>query len=177
MDVTALVEIDWQGWITALGHDPGAVGRAREVRRVARAASAPVLCTRYLSRDPADPLRSDPRGEGASFLSGLTPGAGDPVVTKYGRDVFDAPGFDQVLSSLSVGRVVLTGVATDQGVADAARSALARGLRVVVIGDASAGLDASAHERALRELEAAGAVIATAEDASRGGWWADNPIP
>ena len=57
----------------------------------ARARGWPVICSRYLSADPADRPRADPCSPDAAFLAGLGPEPGDPVVTKYGRDIFDVP--------------------------------------------------------------------------------------
>jgi nicotinamidase-related amidase len=156
---TVLLEIDWQTWIVALGHDPSAADGARRVRAVARAQGWPVLCSRYLSTDADDPERSDPDGPGARFVDGLGPGHGDVVVTKHGRDVFDAVALEEVLAGLRATHLVLTGVATDHGVMLAARSAVARGLRVTVVADACAGTSARAHATTLSSLPPAGAQV------------------
>lgn len=156
---TVLLEIDWQTWIVALGHDPSAADRARRVRAVARAQGWPVVCSRYLSTDVGDPGRSDPDGPDACFIDGLGPDHEDVVVTKHGRDVFDAAPLERVLARLRATRLVLTGVATDYGVMLAARSAVARGLRVTVVADACAATSDQAHVATLSGLPAAGAEV------------------
>jgi DNA-binding transcriptional MerR regulator/nicotinamidase-related amidase len=161
---TALLEIDWQPWVVGLGHDASAVARAREVRAAARARGWAVVCGRYLSTDPGDPLRSDPDGPGACFVAGLGPLPGDAVVTKHGRDVFDVADVDRVLERLGTRRLMMTGLLTDHGVALSARSALARGLVVTVVADACAGTDEAAHDEALAGLRAAGAQITRAAE-------------
>ncbi len=163
-----LLEIDWQNWIVDIGHDRSAADRAREVRHAARVRGWPVVCTRYLSRDPADQPRFDPDSPAASFLTGLGPEPGDPVVTKHDRDIFDVPETASVLARLGTERLVLTGVMTDHGVALAARAAAARGLAVTVVADACAATSAGAHDETLAGLRAAGAkVLGTAELVSR----------
>ncbi|MFC3385008.1 cysteine hydrolase family protein [Couchioplanes azureus] len=161
---TTLLEIDWQAWIAEMGHDAGAADRARRVRSAARARGWPVICSRYLSADPADRPRADLRSPEASFLPGLAPEPGDPVVTKHDRDVFDVAGLPALLERLHTGHLLLTGLVTDHGVALAARSAAARDLTVTVVADACAATSARAHDRALAELRAAGIGIAGAAE-------------
>lgn len=148
----ALVEIDFQHWIIDLAHDCSVVDRAVAARSRFRRAGASVICTRYASADPADPMRSDLSGHGASFHPALAPGDGDLVLTKYARDIFDNPDLHDNLRLRGVTDVVLTGIATEFGVALAARSARAHGYRVSVVAGACAGLTLAAHRRALLEL-------------------------
>jgi nicotinamidase-related amidase len=165
---TTLLEIDWQSWIVDIGHDHSAAERAREVRRAARERGWPVVCSRYLSLDPADRLRGDPAGPAAAFLAGLGPERGDPVLTKHDRDIFDVAETTSVLTRLGTDRLVLTGVMTDHGVALAARGAAARGLAVTVVADACSASTAQAHDGTLAGLRTAGAeVIGTAELVAR----------
>lgn len=161
---TTLLEIDWQGWVDAIAHDRSAADRAREVRSIARVRGWPVVCSRYLSPDADDPARADPNTPEAAFLAGLGPQGDDPVVTKYGRDVFDVPATTTVLTDLGTGHVLLTGLMTDHGVALAAHGARTRGLRVTVIADACAATGAGEHDRTLAGLRAAGIGVVRAED-------------
>ncbi|MDI6105534.1 isochorismatase family protein [Actinoplanes sp. NEAU-A12] len=156
---TTLLEIDWQSWIVDMGHDVGAVDRAREVRSAARARGWPVVCSRYVSRHPEDGPRADPESPEASFVAGLGPDSGGTVVTKCSRDIFDVAETAAALARLRTEHLVLTGVMTDHGVALAARSAAARGLAVTVVADACAATSAQAHDRALADLRSAGAEI------------------
>ena len=123
-----------------------------------------MICSRYLSADPADRSRADPGSADAAFLAGLGPEPGDPVVTKYGRDVFDVPELSALLGRLNTGRVLLTGLVTDHGVALAARSAAARQWAVTVVADACGATSSSAHDRTLAELRGSGIGIIAAGD-------------
>ncbi|RDI20535.1 nicotinamidase-related amidase [Rhodococcus sp. AG1013] len=156
---TALLEIDFQHWIIESVAGGSAVHRAASVRAELRRAGARVFCTRYLSLDAADTLRADPAGYGASFHPELTPAAGDIVLSKYHRDVFDNPDVDTNLELLGITQVVVTGIATDHGVELAARAARRRGYRTSVVADACAGTSTEAHERALDSLAEAGITV------------------
>lgn len=159
-----MLEIDWQAWIVDIGHDAVACDRAREVRSAARARGWPVVCSRYVSRDPDDGPRADPASPQSSFVAGLGPQRGDPVVTKHSRDIFDVSETTAVLARLRTDHLVLTGVMTDHGVALAARSAAARGLAVTVVADACAASNVQAHDRTLADLRSAGVDIVHAAD-------------
>lgn len=163
MATTALIEIDFQHWIVALAHDREVVGRAASARARLRTEGAAVVCTRYVSTDPADPMRSDPAGHGASFHPGLAPDEGDLVLTKYERDVFTNPDLDTNLRLRGITDVVLTGIATEHGVALAAGSARALGYRVSVVADACAGTTAGSHRRALAALAKEGITVIRAD--------------
>ncbi|MBP1162060.1 nicotinamidase-related amidase [Rhodococcus sp. PvR044] len=160
---TALIEIDFQHWIVALAHDREVVGRAALARTRFRTEGALVVCTRYLSTDPTDPMRSDPAGHGASFHPVLAPDEGDQVLTKYDRDVFTNPDLDTNLRLRGITDVVFTGIATEHGVALAARSARALGYRVSVIADACAGTTVGSHHRALAALATEGITVVRAD--------------
>lgn len=156
---TALLEIDFQHWIIeSIAHRP-AIDRAAAVRADLRAAGARVLCTRYLSLDATDTLRADPLGRGASFHPELAPAPGDLVLSKYHRDVFDNPDVETNLRLLGVTDVTIIGIATDHGVALAARTAHALGYRTSVVADACAGTSADSHERTLAELSRDGITV------------------
>ncbi|MEV6601852.1 isochorismatase family protein [Actinoplanes sp. NPDC051346] len=161
---TTLLEIDWQAWIAEMGHDSRAAVRARTVRSAARARGWPVICSRYLSADPADRSRADPHSPDASFLAGLGPEPGDPVVTKHDRDIFDVAELPALLARLHTDRLLLTGLVTDHGVALAAISAAARDWAVTVVADACAATSARAHDQTLAELRAAGIEIVGADE-------------
>ena len=159
MPRTALLEIDFQPWIIELGHDPEAVARAESVRAAQRATGALVVCTRYLSRDPADPLRSDPAGDGARFHPSMTPRPGDLIATKFDRDIWSNPDLDAQLRLVGVEHLTITGYLTDFGVRIAAERACSLGYRVTVHSAACAGSTEDEHQRALESIVAAGATV------------------
>ncbi|MFI5491015.1 cysteine hydrolase family protein [Actinoplanes sp. NPDC051859] len=159
-----VLEIDWQVWIAERAHDATAAEQGRQVRSLARTHGWPVLCCRYLSADLSDRARADPNSPAAAFLAGLGPGPDDAVITKHGRDAFDVPDLPNLLGRLNTGRLVLTGLMTEHGVALAARSAAARGWAVTVVADACAATSSAAHEKALADLREAGVEVVTAAD-------------
>lgn len=164
MGRTALVEIDFQPWILALPdppatHTPDVVQAAVRVRATLRGEGAMVFATRYLSTDPADPLRSDPDGTGARFVPGLAPTAQDVVLSKPGRDIFENPDLLANLRCRDITDLVVDGLVTDGGVLATTLSALRLGFPVCVAAQACAGSTPAAHEAALAQMRAAGAEI------------------
>jgi len=154
---SALLEIDWQNWVLALAHDPWSAHLGREVRRLLANLGWPVISTRYLSPTPGDD-RADPDHPDAAFVDGFEP-RGQPVITKYDRDIFDVAQTDETLRGLGVEHVVLTGLVTGHGIRLAALSALDRGYAVTVVSNACADTTGEAHLAALDELRAAGVVV------------------
>ncbi len=155
LGAAALVEIDFQGWIIGLGHDPAVIQGAVAVRQAM--SHRPRVCTRYLDPEPGP--RADPLSPEASFDQRLRPGPDDHVVTKSGKDIFANPEMAAVLVGLDVTTVVITGLLTEHGVALAAASAQARGYHVVVVADACADFTAQSHAIALDALAAAGLTV------------------
>lgn len=158
-DRAALLEIDFQPWIIELGHDPDAVIRARAIRDKRRREGALIVCTRYLSLDAHDVMRSNPDSDGARFHPLMSPQADDLVVTKFDRDIFSNPDCDSQLRSAGVTDVLVMGFVTDYGVDLAARSALRLGYRVSVHADGCAGTTIEEHRAALDAMADAGIEI------------------
>lgn len=153
---TAVLEIDFQPWVIELGHDAAAVHRAHELRRDLRSTGSLIVCSRYLSLDTQDPLRSDPESEAAIFHSSMSPQLGDLVVTKHDRDVWTNPDLHAQLQTRGITDIVVMGFLTDYGVDLAARSALRLGYRVSVQAGGCAGSTLDAHVAALDSLADAG---------------------
>lgn len=157
MPGTALLEIDFQGWIVALVDDPAVVTRAERVRVAQRARGAHLFCLRYLDADGGE--RSDPRSAEARFIPALAPPADALVLSKSGRDAFDDPDLETNLRIRGVAHVVLTGLLTVHGVLHAARSAHRLGFEVTVIADACRSDTAANHDAGLRALTSLGAHV------------------
>lgn len=155
----AYLEVDFQGWIADFAHDQTVVETARTERAAALRRGALVISSRYLSRDPEDPQRSDPRTRGASWVPGLEPPARSLVLTKYGRDLADNPDLEANLRSHGVERVSVAGIATEHGVRLVAESLLQMGMAVSVRARACAGETEAAHLAALDAMAAAGIEI------------------
>jgi transcriptional regulator, merR family len=164
----ALLEIDWQNWILDLAHDPWSAHLARELRRLLANLGWPVVSTRYLSPEPGDD-RADPEHRDAAFVDGFEP-RGQPVVTKYSRDIFDVTQTDEVLRSLGVDQLVLTGLVTSHGIRLAATSAQERGYAVTVVSNACADTSREAHLTALDELRGLGITVCSADELAASAW-------
>lgn len=157
MGGSALLEIDFQGWILDLAHDERVVDAAVELRQRRRAAGADVFCLRYLNLAPGG--RSDPTSEATAYVPRLRPEATDLILSKHSRDAFDNPDLLANLHVRGIDRLVIDGLLTDHGVRLAALSALALGFDVCVAAPACAGSDTTAHERALRTMASEGVRI------------------
>lgn len=155
LEGAVLVEIDLQGWVLALAHEPAVVEYAVAVRTAM--AAWPRICTRYLDTMPGP--RSEPDSADARFVPGLEPDAVDSVVTKHGKDVFDDTDLEVLLHGLGARTVVLTGLLTAHGIASAAASARGRGFDVIVVRPACADVTPETHASALDALGAAGVAV------------------
>lgn len=91
-------------------------------------------------------------------------GAQQIVVEKQTVDVFLAPNLGRVLELLAPGRVVLYGVVTEICVLYAARGLVKLGKQVVVVTDAIETLRAEDSAKALEEMRAGGAMLATSAE-------------
>lgn len=149
----ALLEVDFQGWILDMAHDPDVVSRAHATRAAARAAGEQVFCLRYLAHEGP---HADAGAPEVRFVDGLAPAPGDLVLSKWTRDAFDNPDLTENLRLRGIDRVTLTGLLSDHGVRLAALSAQRQGFVVAAAGQACAGTSAAAHRQALADLARAG---------------------
>ena len=103
--------------------------------------------------------------EGAEVIPRLSPTEGDHVFEKRFYDAFYETGLDAHLRSLSVDRVVLTGLHTNMCVRHTAASAFFRGYDVVVPTDCVTAFSESDHLDGLDYLEDVyGAELTTADE-------------
>lgn len=99
---------------------------------------------------------SQPDALGAPLLEVLPPEQDDYNLLKPQHSAFYNTPLEVLLSQLGVGRVVLTGIATDQCILASAIDARMRELEVVVASDGTAAMTAVRHRNALavlREME------------------------
>ncbi|YAL83130.1 cysteine hydrolase family protein [Dermacoccaceae bacterium W4C1] len=152
---TALLEIDFQPWVAALGHrDTAEVSAvAGRARALARAHAIPIFASRYLAADPSD-AHADPDHPDNGWLPGLAPtsGGAELVLTKFGRDLCDNPDLHANLALREIDTVWISGLLTDHGVALTAAGLGRLGYRVVVVEDACAATSRPAHRAALDNL-------------------------
>lgn len=128
---TALVVIDVQNGIV-----DGAYRRDEVIQNIeaavakARAAHIPVIWVQHSDEELI--IDSDVW----QLVSELIPLEGEPMIRKIYRSSFEATNLDEVLSSLSVGHVVVCGAQSNNCVRHTAHDALAKGYDVTLIADA-----------------------------------------
>jgi nicotinamidase-related amidase len=180
----ALLVIDMQrgfvdaGGAAAVDGAAALIGPINRLVQATRASGAPVVWVRTDYTPPLGGLtawrsrrvreerclwRDDPSSELADGLDG--PAEGDLEVVKHTYDAFAHTPLEWMLRAHGVDRVVITGVTTEACCDTAARSAYCRGLRPVVVSDATAAaFGPEVHEATLRVLERYFArVVTTAE--------------
>lgn len=104
------------------------------------------------------------RFEPGSALDPRLDGNAGIYLTKDGRDAFSNPYLDSHLKAINAGHLVIAGVHAEQSLLETARSALAHGYKVTVIGDAVASDSDEARAAALKQLKDAGAQIQTSDE-------------
>lgn len=133
----ALIIIDMQqGMATAAGvrNNPDAERHIAALLDAWRAAGAPVVHVRHISRTPGSPFW--PGQPGAEFQPRLAPLAHEHVVEKNVPDCFVNSGLERWLRVRGIGAVVLAGVSTNNSVEASARSAGNLGFATQVVADA-----------------------------------------
>lgn len=95
---------------------------------------------------------SQPDSRGAPLLEALSPQQDDYNLLKPQYSAFYNTPLEVLLAQLGVGRVVLTGISTDQCILASAIDARMRELEVVVASDGTASMTAVRHRNALAVL-------------------------
>lgn len=128
---TALVVIDLQNEVVANAY------RRREVLGVvnilierARSAHVPVVWVRHADED----LKAG--SEAWQIVAELAPAPEEAIVEKSYRDAFEDTDLEQVLSRLSVGKLIVTGAQTDMCIRSTLHGALVRGYDATLVSDA-----------------------------------------
>lgn len=126
---------------------PLRVPSAEDVRRnvhailiAARSAGVPAIHVRHISRGPSDPTFGA-GSPGVRFMEGVTPDAGEYVITKTRPGAFHMTELDDVLRGMDVETVVICGLLSFMCCDTTAREAHARGYKVLFVKDATAALD------------------------------------
>lgn len=134
----ALIIIDMQQGMAnpAAGqrNNPDAEHRIASLLDAWRAAGAPVVHVRHMSRTPGSPFW--PGQPGAEFQPRLAPLAHEHVVEKNVPDCFVNSGLERWLRVRGIAAVVLAGVSTNNSVEASARSAGNLGFATTVAADA-----------------------------------------
>ncbi|WP_193179686.1 cysteine hydrolase family protein [Nisaea sediminum] len=133
---TALIVIDMQlGSFTPYSarHDTlGTVERINALARMVREKGMPVV---FVQHDGPEGDPHHPDAEGWHMLPELEVGPEDLMVRKTSCDAFLGTGLAEILESEDVGRVIVTGCASDYCIDTTVRAALARGIPTVVPSD------------------------------------------
>ena len=128
---SALLVIDVQKGVVENAHDRDAViANIAALVSKARAEKVPVIWVQHSSKDL-------PRGSDVwQIVSELVPGSAEPVVEKHYGDAFEDTNLEQILSSLAVGTLFLSGAQTDACIRSTLHGAFVRGYNVTLVTDA-----------------------------------------
>lgn len=136
---TALLVIDMQNAVDhpswGARNNPAAEANIQRLLAAWRAAGAPVIHVRHLSRQPASTFR--PGTPGVDFKPGFQPRSGEPVIDKSVPGAFTGGALEALLREREIEGLVITGVATSNSVEATARVAGDLGFRTVVVADAT----------------------------------------
>jgi streptothricin hydrolase len=138
--VHCLILVDLQaGFVTGPDAVPGAAGLlAAATDLLGRARQARSLIV-HLQNDGPPGAADEPATPGWALQ--MEPGPGEKVIRKTTDDGFDGTGLGDVLAASGVRRLAITGIMSEMCVSATARSALQRGLAVVLAHDAHASYD------------------------------------
>ena len=127
---TALVVIDVQNGVVAEAHNREVViGRVSALVDRARAESIPVVWVQHNGDDmPVGSKEWD-------YVSELELNESEPVIHKSYGDSFEGTNFEQVLSELGIGHVVVAGAETDACIRSTIHGAFTRGYDVTLVSD------------------------------------------
>jgi nicotinamidase-related amidase len=145
LPVDALVVVDMQtAFVSGDGAVPAAdrlLARVGELLDRARAAGAVVV---HLQNDGPPGADDEPETPGWELYLPIKPGPREHVIRKPRDDGFDATPLGEILVSAGVRSLTICGVMSEMGVHATAKTALARGYRVVLPYDAHATYNAPA---------------------------------
>ncbi|MBC2867428.1 isochorismatase family protein [Streptomyces mexicanus] len=128
---TALLVVDVQNDVVRGAHARDAVvaNIAALVER-ARRQDVPVVWVQHADEELVE------NSDGWRIVPELAPREGEPLVHKHYGDSFEDTTLESVLSSLKVGRLVVTGAESDACVRSTLHGAFVRGYDTILVGDA-----------------------------------------
>lgn len=128
---TALIVIDLQNGVVANAYRRHEVlGVVNMLVERAREAHVPVVWVRHTDEE----LTAG--SEAWQIVSELSPAPGETIIEKNYRDAFDGTEFEQVLATLGVGKLIVTGAQTDMCIRSTLHGALVRGYDATLVSDA-----------------------------------------
>jgi nicotinamidase-related amidase len=130
-DATALVVVDMQrAFVTGSGAVPGADDLQAVVHHLVRRARDAGALVVHVQNDGASGAADEPDTPGWALV--LEPMMGEPVIRKHADDAFVDTGLEALLRDVGADVVVICGVQSEMCVAATARTAMERGLVVVL---------------------------------------------
>lgn len=151
----ALLLIDLQKGMAAAGlpprNNPQAEENVRTLLGAWRAARAPVVHVRHISRTPGSPFW--PGAEGVEFQDRFAPEPAEQVFEKNVPDAFVHSGLERWLRVRGIDSLVVVGVATHNSVESTARTAGNLGFNVSVVADATFTFEKADFAGTLRTAE------------------------
>ncbi len=172
----ALIIIDMQRGMSSPSagrrNNPDAEMNIAKLLSAWRAAGAPIVHVRHISRTPGSPFW--PGQPGVEFQQELSPQPSEHVVEKNVPDAFVNTGMEQWLLLRGIRRLVIVGVSTNNSVEATARSAGNLGFKTYVASDGTFTFDktdytgthrtaAEVHAMSLANLDGEYATIAVTE--------------
>ena len=152
MNNIALIIIDMQkgmSWTTCGDrNNPDAEKMIAQLLANWRAAKAPVVHVRHISRTPGSPFW--PGQEGADFQPALVPLANEHIVEKNVPDALINSGLERWLRVRSIQTLAIVGVSTNNSVEATARTAGNLGFKTFVVSDATFAFAKTDYEGTLR---------------------------
>ena len=134
-----LIIIDMQDCMASLDagprNNPQAESNIASLLAAWRAAGAPVVHVRHISRNPRSGFA--PGQPGAAFQPEFAPFPHEHVVEKNVPDAFVHSGLERWLRTRGIEKLVIAGVSTNISVEDSARSAGNLGFATTVVSDAT----------------------------------------
>jgi nicotinamidase-related amidase len=126
-------------------------GIAEQVRRLAgQARSGGDLVIWVLHTEPGTGTVFDPASGHVRLMAGLTPAAGEPLITKTSHNAFTTTNLQQLLTARGIRDLVICGIRTEQCCETTARVASDLGYEVTFVIDATA-TSPIAHRNALAD--------------------------
>jgi nicotinamidase-related amidase len=114
-------------------------GIAEQVRRLAgQARSGGDLVIWVLHTEPGTGTVFDPASGHVRLMAGLTPAAGEPLITKTSHNAFTTTNLQQLLTARGIRDLVICGIRTEQCCETTARVASDLGYEVTFVIDATA---------------------------------------
>lgn len=135
---TALLVIDVQNGVVGGAHERDAVvANIENLVARARAETVPVVWVQHSSESIVK------GSDDWAIVPELHPDEKEPIVQKTYADSFEATDLEEVLSGLSIGRLVIAGAQTDECIRSTLHGAIVRGYDATLVGDAHTTEDLS----------------------------------